>query len=431
MTSPNPSRRPKGTGLARALTYVTVAILAAAAIVATPPVPTPPPATAIAAAIRAPLWQHRTDTLARGETVGALLQRVGLGPSVASNLLRAADALDDRRARAGMAVEVRRLESDTIPREVVFHLGVDRLLHVALTDSGWVSHEERLPWKTDTLVVDGVIHSSLYEALDRYATDLARRDRAELAWTLADIFEYRVDMSRDLQDGDRIKALILRQTAPNGSAKVGPILAASLTTGGDTVEAIRHLVDGRERYYDRDGKTLQAAFLRAPLEFRRISSVFGTRHHPILGVTRAHKGTDYAAASGTPVRSIGDGVVVFAGKKSGYGNVLDVRHPNGYVSRYGHLRGFARAIHRGTRVSIGQTIAFVGMTGLATGPHLHFEVLVNGQQRNPRVALRAKSGEPLDRGQRAAFANQRSALLATMERIEARRSLSSRGVSME
>ena len=123
--------------------------------------------------------------------------------------------------------------------------------------------------------------------------------------------------------------------------------------------------------------------------------MFGGRRHPVLGIWRRHKGTDYAAAQGTPVRSIGDGVVVFAGRKGGYGNVIDIRHRNGFVSRYGHLRNFAKGISRGKRVAIGSTIGAVGRTGLATGPHLHFEVLVNGVQRDPRIALQMKGGEPI------------------------------------
>src|SRR5207244_6492256 len=119
---------------------------------------------------------------------------------------------------------------------------------------------------------------------------------------------------------------------------------------------------------------------------RRISSVFGGREHPILGGWRQHKGTDYAAAMGTPVRAIGDGVIVRAGWGNGYGKVLELRHRNGFVTRYGHLSRFASGIHPGTRVTIGQTIAFVGSTGLSTGPHLHFEVLVDGVQRDPREA---------------------------------------------
>ena len=161
---------------------------------------------------------------------------------------------------------------------------------------------------------------------------------------------------------------------------------------------------------------MRAAFLRAPLEFRRISSVFGMRKHPILGVWRRHAGTDYAASQGTPIRSVGDGVVIFAGRKGGYGNAIEVRHPNGFVTRYGHLRSFAKVARRGARVSIGQTIGFVGMTGLATAPHLHFEVLVGGVQRNPRVALAMKGGEPLPASERDAFARERGELIALLER---------------
>ncbi len=141
----------------------------------------------------------------------------------------------------------------------------------------------------------------------------------------------------------------------------------------------------------------------APLSFRRISSVFGLRKHPILGIWRAHQGTDYSAASVTPVRSIGDGVVSFAGRKGGYGNVLDVRHRNGFVSRYGHLRGFASGMQVGRSVSQGETIGYVGETGLATAPHLHFEVLVNGVQRDPRYALRQSAGVALSGAERSQF----------------------------
>jgi len=157
-------------------------------------------------------------------------------------------------------------------------------------------------------------------------------------------------------------------------------------------------------YFDIHGRSLRAAFLRAPVEFRRISSGFGMRMHPILKVWRAHRGTDYVAPAGTPVRAIGDGTVVFAGQKGGYGNVIDLRHHNGYITRYGHLSRFAPGIRRGTRVTIGKTIAYVGMTGLATAPHLHFEVLVDGVQHDPRVALRDRgSGEPVPPARRPEF----------------------------
>ncbi|MHB0948441.1 MAG: M23 family metallopeptidase, partial [Gemmatimonadaceae bacterium] len=156
----------------------------------------------------------------------------------------------------------------------------------------------------------------------------------------------------------------------------------------------------------------------APLEFRRISSVFGFRVHPILRVRKKHQGTDYAAASGTPVRAIGDGIVIRAGWGNGYGNVLEIRHRNGFVTRYGHLRGFAKGVRSGARVTIGQKVAFVGTTGLSTAPHLHFEVLVGGVQRDPRLALReaSRGGEPVPRSERAAFEAVRSQLFAALDR---------------
>jgi murein DD-endopeptidase MepM/ murein hydrolase activator NlpD len=221
-------------------------------------------------------------------------------------------------------------------------------------------------------------------------------------------------MSRDLQDGDRFHALVERAVGPEGIVKVSRILAASFQLSGSMLSAIRY--EGKEgaQYYDSAGKSLRAAFLRAPLEFRRISSTFGSRYHPILQTWRAHKGTDYAAGSGTPVRAIGNAVVVRAGWSNGYGNLLELRHPNGFVTRYGHLRAFARGIHAGSHVSIGETVGYVGMTGLATGPHLHFEVLVGGVQRDSRVALKSTSGDPIAQGERDAFDTRRTALIAML-----------------
>jgi murein DD-endopeptidase MepM/ murein hydrolase activator NlpD len=150
---------------------------------------------------------------------------------------------------------------------------------------------------------------------------------------------------------------------------------------------------------------MKSGFLRSPLEFSRISSGFGMRRHPILGTWRTHAGTDYAAASGSPVRAIGDGSVIFAGLRGGYGNVVDIRHKNGFVSRYAHLRGFARGIRSGMPVSRESVIGYVGQTGLATGPHLHFEILVGGAQRNPRTVLAGVQTEaPIPQSERARFA---------------------------
>ena len=270
--------------------------------------------------------------------------------------------------------------------------------------------------KVDTVTVSGVIHSSLYSALDHSrAADLPREARAELAYSLADIFEYRVDMSKDLQDGDKFHILVERLQKPNGAILVNKILGARLALSGNEMDAIlfKGSPGATGEYFDATGKSLRAAFLRAPVAFRRISSIFGGRRHPVLGIWRQHKGTDYAAAMGTPVRSIGDGVVIFAGRKGGYGNVIDVRHRNGFVSRYGHLRNFAKGIRPGAHVGIGTTIAYVGMSGLATGPHLHFEILVGGVQRDPKVALRMKGGLPLASSELGLFERMKERTLSS------------------
>ncbi|MGH7712282.1 MAG: peptidoglycan DD-metalloendopeptidase family protein, partial [Gemmatimonadaceae bacterium] len=322
---------------------------------------------------------------------------MGVPLASAEALLRSATSLDDRRIPAGMEVATRQAATDSVPAEVVLKLSEDRNLHLLRTDTGWTSREERIPWMRDTVAYLGSIESNLYDAIDRAAPALSPSARASLAWGIADILEYRYDMSRDLRGGDVFKVLVERESSPAGGSRIGDVLMLSFTTGNSTTEGVRHASNGgRSRYFDQNGKSLEAAFLRAPLQFRRISSRFGMRKHPILGVWRRHAGTDYAASEGTPIRSIGDGVVTFAGRMGGYGNAIDVRHANGYVSRYGHLRGFAKGMSRGTRVAIGQTVGFVGHTGLATAAHLHFEILVGGRQRDPRVALQRVEGKPLD-----------------------------------
>lgn len=405
--------------VARALCYGVVALLVTAALRAAPPEPSAEtPVEAVLATPPLPVTVvERVDTLSRGQSLGTLFAEAGVvGLQVLEALKEAAD-LDLRRIPAGIPVTFRGRATDPQPSEVVVQLGIDRLVRLTRNDGGWTGVEERLPWTTDTAVVSGRINATLYGAIDEVARDLLpARQRAELAWSLADVFEYRMDMSRDLREGDTFRVLFERATAPNGAMKLGRVLAASVTLSGKEHQAFRYESEtATGTWFDEEGKSLRSAFLRAPLEFRRVSSNFGRRFHPILKTWRSHTGTDYAAAQGTPVRTIGDGTVIFAGRRGGYGNTVEVRHPNGYVTRYAHLRNFARSIRAGTRVKIGETIGYVGMTGLATGPHLHFEVLVNGTQRDPRVALRDKAGAPIPASDRAAFERERASLLAVLE----------------
>jgi murein DD-endopeptidase MepM/ murein hydrolase activator NlpD len=408
------------TWAARSVTYAVVAILAAAALRFTPAIQATAPGrllTEPSPAVQALV--QRTDTLARGETIVGVLGRGGVSEAIAREALAAAKMLDPRKAQAGMSITVSSAAQDSVPSEIVFHLAVDHLVRLTHTAAGWVGDEQRLPWTTDTITVAGRITSTLYEALDSAATGvLPGPARAELAWTLADIYEYRIDMSRDLQVGDAFRMVVERRNGPNGAVRVGDILAASFTNDGSTVEALRFqsaAVSGS--YFDGAGRSLRAPFLRAPLSFRRISSVFGMRKHPILGIVRGHMGTDYAADIGTPVRAVGDATVIFAGWKGGYGNMVILRHRNGFITRHGHLRGFASGIRAGRHVEIGQTIAYVGTTGLSTGPHLHFEVIVNGVQKDPRVALRVAGGEPIPGSERSRFLALRDQMVALLDRV--------------
>lgn len=405
-------------GLVRVGMYALIALALAGALRFTPRLPDPEAKAADVLVTQAgtPAWKLRFDTLGRGESLRALLRRGGLDDTTATRALQAATSLDPRRIPAGMPVTIRSESDDSVPAEVTLQLSSDRLLHLRRTGDTWTGEEELVPWTTDTIVVAGTIESNLYAAMEQSAlNDLPAAARQQLAWSLADVYEYRVDMSRDLQQGDAFAVAAERQVAPTGAMRIGKVIAATFKLSGSVIDAVRFeskSVSGE--YFDQDGKSMRAGFLRAPLEFRRISSVFGTRRHPILGDVRTHRGTDYAAATGTPVRAIGDGVVIRRGWGNGYGNVLEIRHRNGFVTRYGHLSRFAPDVHVGTRVSIGKTVAYVGSTGLATGPHLHFEVLVNGQQRDPRTALKATSGDPIPASERSAFTALHDRLLASI-----------------
>jgi murein DD-endopeptidase MepM/ murein hydrolase activator NlpD len=401
----------------RIAVYMAVALAFAGALRFTPRLPDRQLAAELSLPVAATPWKLHVDTLDRGESLHGLLTRGGMSDAAASRALQAATALDDRRIPAGMPVTIRSDVADSTPSEVTLELSVDRLLHLRRTGDSWAGTEERLPWTTDTILVAGVIGSTLYDAMDTSAgSDLPSSARQQLAWSLADVYDYRVDMSRDLQVGDEFRVMAERQVSTAGATRIGKILAATFKLSGTAITAVNFSSDSaRAEFFDQNGRSMRAAFLRAPLEFRRISSVFGQREHPVLGGVRAHKGTDYAAASGTPVRAIGDGVIIRAGWGNGYGNVLEIRHPNGFVTRYGHLRGYASGIHVGSHVEIGKTIAYVGSTGLSTGPHLHFEVIVNGAQRDPRKALRNAGGDPIAGNERSAFIQLRDRLVATLD----------------
>jgi len=265
------------------------------------------------------------------------------------------------------------------------------------------------PLETRVRTVRASIDSSLFEAVENAGA------HDQTAVTLSDLFRWDIDFVLDIQPGDSFVVTYQEFYRDGVYLKDGPVLAASFINHGREYVAVRYIdPDGGTHYYSPDGKSMQKAFLRAPVAFTRVSSRFNTaRHHPILNLIRAHKGVDYAAPIGTPVQAAGDGRVRFAGVKGGYGNVVEIDHSGGIVTVYGHLSRFAKGTHVGTHVSQGEIIAYVGMTGLATGPHLHYEYRVNGVFKNPQTVV-LPSAEPIDARWRDDFIARTAPLLGTL-----------------
>jgi murein DD-endopeptidase MepM/ murein hydrolase activator NlpD len=225
----------------------------------------------------------------------------------------------------------------------------------------------------------GVIKNSLFQAIDEAGLD------EEIAIQIAEILSGEIDFHRDLQPGDRFS--VVYEALYHGAefVRAGRVVGVEFVNSGRSVRAVSFANgNGQITFYSEDGKNLRKTFLRSPIEFSRITSGFtSARFHPVLATWRAHRGVDYGAPQGTRVRATADGVVRLAGKMSGYGNVVVLHHPNGYQTLYGHLSGFAKDLRAGAHVSQSDVIGFVGMTGLATGPHLHYELRVNGTHRDP------------------------------------------------
>jgi murein DD-endopeptidase MepM/ murein hydrolase activator NlpD len=266
------------------------------------------------------------------------------------------------------------------------------------------------PLETRTRTVHGVIDSSLFEAV------AAAGAHDQTAVNLADIFGWDIDFVLDVRQGDTFIVTYPEYYRDGVYVKDGPIEAAVFVNQGREFKAVRYTdPEGSAHYYTPDGRSLHKAFLRAPVEFTRVSSRFNTtRYHPILNLIRAHKGVDYAAPEGTPVRAAGDGRVRFAGRKGGYGNVVEIEHSASVVTVYGHLSRFARLTHVGAHVTQGVVIAYVGMTGLATGPHLHYEYRVNGVFKNPQT-VNLPGANPIEARWHDDFLAKTAPLLGSLE----------------
>jgi murein DD-endopeptidase MepM/ murein hydrolase activator NlpD len=264
-------------------------------------------------------------------------------------------------------------------------------------------------------VAEGRITRSLFGAGERAGLSDAT------IMQMANVFGYDIDFAQDLRAGDEFSVIYETLYRDGERLRDGDIIAASFINNGKRFTALRYTHDdGRVEYFGPDGRSLRKAFLRTPVEFSRISSRFSTaRKHPILGLTRAHRGVDYAAPKGTPIRAAGDGKVVFRGWKSGYGNAVVLQHGGQYSTLYGHMSRFAEGTGVGSRVDQGEVIGYVGMTGLATAPHLHYEFQVNGVHRDP-LTVELPKADPLPASELADFRRATQPLVARLELIEQR-----------
>ncbi|MCU7945715.1 MAG: peptidoglycan DD-metalloendopeptidase family protein, partial [Candidatus Thiodiazotropha sp. (ex Cardiolucina cf. quadrata)] len=239
-----------------------------------------------------------------------------------------------------------------------------------------------------------------------------------LIMQLADIFGWDIDFALEIRSGDRFTVIFQEDYLDGEKLRDGPILAAEFVNQGRTYRALRYTDDsGNSDYFTPKGRSMRKAFLRAPVDFRRISSKFTReRYHPVLGKKRPHRGVDYAAKTGTPIKSAGDGKIIHRGKKGGYGRTVIIQHGQTYTTLYAHLSRYNKKAKRGQKVKQGQVIGYVGKTGLATGPHLHYEFRVNGVHRNP-LTVKLPAAEPIAKKYRAGFQMKIQPLLSKLELI--------------
>jgi len=289
-------------------------------------------------------------------------------------------------------------------------LNESETLQVVRGSSGLQASVLQSPLEMRVRTVRGRIDTSLFEAVE------AAGAHDQTAVQLADIFGWDIDFVLDVRPGDSFVVTYPEIWRDGVYLKDGPIQAAAFVNQGREFQAVRYTdPQGGSHYYTPDGRGLHKAFLRTPVEFTRVSSRFNSaRLHPILNRIRAHQGVDYAAPMGTPVRAAGDGRIRFAGVKGGYGNLVEIEHSRSIVTVYGHLSRFARGTRAGAHVTQGEVIAYVGMTGLATGPHLHYEYRVNGVFKNPQTVT-LPGAEPIDARWREDFLTRSAPLLASLE----------------
>ena len=356
------------------------------------------------ALLPSPLTYVREDRMQRGDTFQRLLTRLAIGEADVQQLLRLREL---RLLRPGTIVsaEVRAgAEHEGELLWLSFLGGRDTTVRIERVGQRLVAKEERAQIVTRIELKSALVRSSLFAAADAAGIPDA------VAFQLADIFASDVDFHRELRQGDRFSVLYEMHSVDGRPMRAGRVLAAEFTNQGRRHRALGYA----DNYYAPDGKNMRKALLRSPLELSRVSSGFGMRMHPLHKAWRAHQGVDYAAPAGARVRAVGDGIVEFAGRQGGYGNLVIVRHDSRHSTWYAHLQAFGRGIRNNARVAQGDTLGLVGQTGWATGPHLHYEFRISGAARNP-LSVPLPAGTPVARQDMPAFRAHAQALTAQLD----------------
>ena len=357
----------------------------------------------------------REERIERGDTLGSLLNRLGVnGEEVPAALAASREAPLLARMIAGRTVLARVTSSGRL-LSLRYQAGEDRLVTLDRIQDGFRASEQQVQLQAHTVIRAGEIRSSLFGATD--AADVPD----SIASQMAEVFSGDIDFHRDLRQGDQFSVVYETYTHNGVTARTGRLLAAEFVNQGKTYRAVYFRdPQGREGYYTPEGRSMRRAFLKSPIPFSRISSGFtSARFHPVLKEWRAHKGIDYAAPTGTPIRAVADGMIAFSGRKGGYGNMVILNHQRPYSTAYGHMSRFAKGMRRGARVNQGDIIGYVGATGLASGPHLHYEFRVNDVQKNP-LALNLPTSQTLDGRYRRDFTSATHQLVQHLNRLPSR-----------
>lgn len=357
---------------------------------------------------------QKSFTVSSGDTLSVLFNKAGLNNSLLHRILSAnKEAKRFTQLKVGQVItfnfddnqDLQSISSPLNPLETIYlekQPDADKEFFAFRKETATTQISEQF--------AQGTIEGSLFSATNKAGVPYS------LALNMASIFEYDIDFAQDLRKGDQFELIYETKTLDGKTVGTGNILTARFTNRGKTYTAVRYTdKQGNSSYYNADGSSLRKAFIRTPVDFARISSRFSLgRRHPILNTIRAHKGVDYAAPRGTPIKATGDGRVVSAGRKGGYGNTIVIKHGKRYKTLYAHMQGFAKGIRSGSSVKQGQIIGYIGTTGLSTGPHLHYEFLVNGTHVDP-LSQKLPAADPIDPSEKQRFVEYSKPLLAKLD----------------